>query len=184
MHINHPDWLRDRVAALHAAGSPFTTPAARMRLAIELARTNVDRATGGPFGAVVTDGQGRLLGAGVNLVVSAGCAVLHAEIVALCMAHAALKHHDLRAVAGAPILATSVDPCAMCLGALVWSRIRRLECGACTEDAERIGFDEGPKPADWVDALCARGIHVERPVLRAESDAVLQAYAAGDGPRY
>ncbi len=183
MQVELPGWLQDRVSTLRATAA-MKTPEARMRLAIALARENVDQGTGGPFGAVVTDRQGRLLGVGVNRVVAGRCAILHAEIVALCMAHAVLGHYDLRAAGEAPILSTSVDPCAMCLGALVWSRIRRLECGACTEDAEQIGFDEGPKPVDWVDALVARGIDVARPLLRQDARDVLQIYAARDGLRY
>jgi hypothetical protein len=33
-------------------------------------------------------------------------------------------------------------------GAVPWSGVRRLACGARDEDASDIGFDEGPKMAD------------------------------------
>ncbi len=177
-----PGWLRQRLPELFGAALP-DTPKGRMRLAIALAHENI-RYGGGPFGALVSDAQGVLLGVGVNLVTRGGCALLHAEMVALAMAQRRLKHHDLSTVARQPCLTTSVDPCAMCLGALVWSGIRRLECGATTADAESIGFDEGPKPGTWRRALLRRGLSVQRHILRAEAAAVLRAYAEAGGPRY
>ena len=183
MKVNLPDWLQRRVAGLRHA-SAVQEPAERMQLAIELARENVARGTGGPFGALVCDGEGRLLGLGVNLVTKQRCSLLHAEVVALLLAQERTGDYDLGRAVAAPVLTTSVDPCVMCFGALVWARIRRLECGASTADAEAIGFDEGPKPRRWVAALEQRGIRVVRPLLRASAAAVLKAYAAGGGPRY
>jgi tRNA(Arg) A34 adenosine deaminase TadA len=69
----------------------------------------------------------------------------------------------------------------MCFGAIPWSGVRQLVCGARASDAEAIGFDEGPKPARWVAALEARGIKVVRDIQRAEARAVLREYA---GPLY
>ena len=65
-----------------------------------------------------------------------------------------MKSHDLGAN-GFPIheLVTSCEPCSMCLGAITWSGIRGLACGARGSDAESIGFDEGPKPENWETAL-------------------------------
>ena len=63
-------------------------------------------------------------------------------------------------------LATSAEPCAMCLGAVPWSGVRHLSCAARGEDAEAIGFDEGDKPRDWPRTLEERGISVARDVLR------------------
>jgi len=65
-----------------------------------------------------------------------------------------------------------------------WSGVQRLVCGARDEDARAIGFDEGPKMADWVKALNDRGIIVVRDVLRGEARAVLQEYAAAGGAIY
>ena len=65
----------------------------------------------------------------------------------------------------------------MCLGAIPWSGVRRVVCGARGADACAIGFDEGAKPADWVAALTGRGIEVLRDVLRDEAQAVLRHYA-------
>jgi tRNA(Arg) A34 adenosine deaminase TadA len=157
-----------------------------MRFAIGLARRNVREGTGGPFGAAVFErATGRLLGAGVNLVTFAGCSLLHAEVVALALAQQAAGTYDLGAP-GLPEcqLVSTVDPCAMCLGAVPWSGVAELVCGAAEEDARGIGFDEGDKPADWEGALRARGLGVVRGLLREEARAVLQEYAAAGGVLY
>jgi tRNA(Arg) A34 adenosine deaminase TadA len=81
-------------------------------------------------------------------------------------------------------LVTSCDPCAMCLGATLWSGVRDLECGALRDDAVRIGFDEGPVfPASW-EYLEARGVRVRRGIRRTAAAAVLEDYRRGGGIIY
>lgn len=157
-----------------------------MELAIRLANENVVRGTGGPFGAAVFDlDSGKLLSTGVNIVVPARCSVAHAEILAIILAQQARGTHDLGSMESSPVqLAVSAEPCAMCLGALPWSGIRSLACGAREEDVRAIGFDEGPKVEDWVEELNARGIEVFRDVLRGEATEVLEAYQAAGGRIY
>jgi tRNA(Arg) A34 adenosine deaminase TadA len=72
----------------------------------------------------------------------------------------------------------------MCFGAIPWSGVCRLVCGARDEDARAIGFDEGPKLADWVTALNERGITVLRDILRNEAVSVLREYIASGGIIY
>jgi tRNA(Arg) A34 adenosine deaminase TadA len=81
-------------------------------------------------------------------------------------------------------LVSSTEPCAMCFGSIHWSGVSRLVCGARDADARAIGFDEGPKMAEWQAALVQRGITVERDVLRNEAAAVLQDYLASGGAIY
>ena len=172
-----PGWVR---GFLRRQPSRLADPAARMRLAIALAAENVKRATGGPFGAVVCErASGRIVAVGVNRVEPAGCSHAHAEMLALALAQRAVGGWDLGAP-GLPRheLVSSSEPCAMCFGAIPWSGVTALACGARAADAEAIGFDEGPKPARWVAALERRGISVSRDVLRGEASAVLAAYAA------
>jgi tRNA(Arg) A34 adenosine deaminase TadA len=179
-----------RLPAWIEAAVPDPAPAypgleERMRLVIELARQNVQRKTGGPFGAAVFDlKSGRLLAPGVNLVVPASCSAAHAEIVALSIAQQLVGSHDLGREPAGVELVSSVAPCAMCLGAIPWSGVRRIVCGAREEDARRIGFDEGTKPADWIAALEQRGIGVVQDVCREAAAAVLQEYAAAGGTIY
>jgi tRNA(Arg) A34 adenosine deaminase TadA len=154
----------------------------RMALVLDLARLNVEQG-GGPFAAAVFGGRGDLVAAGVNLVLTTGAPVAHAEIVALGLAGQRLSHHDLGA-AGAVELVTSCEPCAMCLGALPWSGLARVVCGARDADARAVGFDEGDKPADWVEALQARGIEVLVDVEREAAAALLRDYVARGGLVY
>jgi hypothetical protein len=57
-------------------------------------------------------------------------------------------------------------------------------CGARDADAREIGFDEGPKPPDWIAALEERGIAVVRDVLREEARSVLSLYRDSGGALY
>lgn len=158
---------------------------AKMRFAIGLARKNIEHKTGGPFGAAVFETEsGRLVAAGVNLVQSANCSLAHAEMVAIAFAQQALGHYDLGSDGIARELVTSTEPCAMCLGAIPWSGVRRVVCGARGQDACDIGFDEGAKPAHWVRTLEARGIEVVRDVLGDDARAVLSDYLQSGGLIY
>jgi len=163
----------------------ITMVESRMRFVIELSRANVERRTGGPFGAAVFEaGSGQVVGAGVNLVEASNCSFAHAEILAIATAQQTVGHYDLGGGTTAYELVTSAEPCAMCLGAIPWSGIRRVVCGARGEDACAIGFDEGAKPTDWVGELRKRGIDVLRDVLRGEAQAVLRQYAQAGGLIY
>jgi len=72
----------------------------------------------------------------------------------------------------------------MCFGAVPWSGVRSLVCGARKSDAEAAGFDEGEKPANWTQALQERGIQVEQDVLRAEAAAIFDLYRESGGEIY
>ncbi len=173
-----PAWFDTTgIPALHTAEE-------RMRAAVALARRNVEEETGGPFGALVVDHTtGVVLAAGVNIVIPSHDPLAHAELVALALACRARATHTL-AGEGTIELVTTVEPCAMCLGAIPWSGIARLLIGARGDDAQAIGFDEGEKPARWQEALAARGITVVRDILRAEAADVLRSYAARGGMIY
>lgn len=164
----------------------YETDEARMRLAIALARDNVRHGTGGPFGAAVFEqGSGRLVAVGVNAVVRLNNPTAHAEVVALQLAARRIGHFSLAGPGQPPHeIFTSCAPCAMCLGAVLWSGVRRLVTAAQREDAERIRFDEGPVFAESYAYLRARGIATEDGLLRDEARAVLDAYAAGGGTVY
>ena len=170
-----PSWA---IRLARSQQRPILTARDRMRFVIQLALTNVALETGGPFGAAVFETTtGRLVSIGVNLVVATNCSLAHAEIVALANAQQAIGHFDLGAP-GMPKheLVTSCEPCSMCYGAIPWAGVRKVLCGARGGDAEAIGFDEGPKPKNWVTALKKRGIAVSRDLCRDEATAVFQYY--------
>jgi len=157
-----------------------------MQLAIELARLNVEHGTGGPFGAAVFDMESHhLVSVGTNLVTSSNYSMAHAEMVAMSIAQQKLGRFDLGAKEGVRLeLVTSSEPCAMCFGALPWSGIRHLVCGARSEDARAIGFDEGPIHPHWINELNKRGISVETGVCSDEAKAVLDQYSTNGGAIY
>jgi tRNA(Arg) A34 adenosine deaminase TadA len=72
----------------------------------------------------------------------------------------------------------------MCLGATLWSGVKRMVCGASREDATRLQFDEGPVFPESYQYLERSGIRVERNVLRAEANAVMERYRSRGGKIY
>jgi tRNA(adenine34) deaminase len=78
-----------------------------------------------PVGAIVVS-EGRIVGRGWNRNINNSDPTAHAEIVALREAGAAIGNHRL----GECNLFVTIEPCAMCVGALVHARIRRLVYGA------------------------------------------------------
>lgn len=173
--IELPDWARRLAGELP---DRLPEPADRMRLAIDLSRRNVEAGTGGPFGAVVSSvTDGHLIAIGVNRVEPDTCSSAHAEIVALSLAQATLSNWNLAEVQAAPVeLATSCEPCAMCLGAIPWSGVQRVICGATKRDAEVTGFDEGERAGDWIGVLNRRGIEVQTEILQPDAAGVLAEY--------
>jgi tRNA(Arg) A34 adenosine deaminase TadA len=178
-----PPWMKHFVAEEQ---TPLHTAEERMQLVIKLVQLNIEQRTGGPFGAAVFNMEtGELISAGVNLVVPSSCSMAHAEMIAISCAQQKLGNFDLGA-AGLPHfeLVSSSEPCAMCFGALPWSGIRHLVCGADDEDVRAIGFDEGPKHPHWIRELEKRGISVEANVCKAEVAALLKRYAETEGDIY
>ena len=78
-----------------------------------------------PVGAIVVH-DGRIVGRGFNRNILDCDPTAHAEIIALREAGAAIGNHRL----GDSDLFATIEPCAMCAGALVHARIRRLVFGA------------------------------------------------------
>ncbi|WP_210414773.1 nucleoside deaminase [Microlunatus elymi] len=176
--IRLPGWLRTELARLpgHIADRDD-----RIRIVNELAGRNIAEGTGGPFAALVVErDSGKLLSAAVNLVPEVDLALAHAEMIALSLAQAHIGSWNLGAdPARAHSLVINAQPCAMCLGALIWSGIGELEFAASGADVERItGFDEGPVPPDWREQLESRGIAVHAGRSAAEALVVLQDFRA------
>ncbi len=182
IQIDYPDWVEPLVDWDRRYGPDEE----RMRLAIELSAENVRRGTGGPFGAAIFERDtGVLVAVGMNSVVRLNNCTLHGEMVAIMTAQARLGCFTLRSEEGpAYELVTSCEPCAMCLGASLWSGVRRVVCGAHRDDARRLNFDEGPVFPESHAYLEARGIEIVHGVLRDEANAVLELYRSGKGIIY
>jgi tRNA(Arg) A34 adenosine deaminase TadA len=182
VNVRLPSWTE---RFLCETGEVFPSVEDRMGLVVELSHQNVEQKTGGPFGAAVFDHEGRLIAPGINMVVPSNCSILHAEIVAVALAQSVLGRYDIGDAGRLRYdLVASTEPCSMCFGAVPWSGVSRLICGARDEDARYVGFDEGPKLPNWVAELGSRGIAVLRDVLREKAVAVLHEYAAAGGPIY
>lgn len=171
IEIDQPPW----VSELLARGDRYRSDEEKIGLVVELARQNVVRDTGGPFGgAVFPVGGDRPVGVGVNVVEGFHNSVLHAETVALMVAEAELANHDL---AGHELFA-SAEPCAMCLGAVHWANLERVVSSALREDTEAAGFDEGPVFDGSIEYLERRGVAYVRGVRRDEGAEVLRLHVA------
>ena len=105
-------------------------------MGLALAEADLALTTGDvPIGAVVLDETGAVIGAGRNVREAAHDPTGHAEVVALREAAAARGEWRL---AGCTLVVT-LEPCTMCAGAIVLSRLDRLVFGAFDEKAGAVG---------------------------------------------
>ncbi len=121
-----------------------------------------------PVGAVLVDGDGELLAAGHNQPISACDPSAHAEIVTLRQAALKLDNYRLPNTT----LYVTLEPCTMCVGALVHARVKRLVYAA---REPRSGAIESAQQ------LFETGEYNHRPeieggLLAAESSALLTAF--------
>lgn len=108
-----------------------------MRMAIELAESNVKQGQGGPFGAVIVK-DGMVVARSANKVVPLNDPTAHAEVSAIRLACQELGTYSLEGC----VIYTSCEPCPMCLGAIYWARINHIYYANTKADAAAIGFDD------------------------------------------
>ncbi len=100
-----------------------------------------------PIGAVLIDTHtGQIIGRGKNSSISLIDPTAHAEIVALRMACRARQNYRLPRT----ILAVTLEPCLMCVGALVQARIDGLVFGAKDPKAGAICSCLNYKQMNWI----------------------------------
>ncbi len=104
-----------------------------MRRALELAQ-RAQRESEVPVGAVVVLGE-RIIGEGWNRPIATHDPSAHAEIVALRAAGASQRSHRLEGA----MLYVTLEPCAMCIGAILHARLARLVYGALDPKAGACG---------------------------------------------
>jgi tRNA(adenine34) deaminase len=105
-----------------------------MQQAIALAKSAADNGDV-PVGALVVNEQGEVLGTGHNLREESNDPTAHAEIMAMRMAAAKLnswRMDDLTMI-------VTLEPCAMCAGAISQSRFKRVVFGAWDQKAGAVG---------------------------------------------
>jgi tRNA(Arg) A34 adenosine deaminase TadA len=116
-------------------------PAELMQLAIEKCRQGL-AAGQSPFGCAIAR-DGRLLSCSHNTVVLSTDITAHAEVNAI---REACRNTGNILLEGA-IVATTCEPCPMCMAALHWARVDTVYYGATIADAEAAGFNELQVPA-------------------------------------
>lgn len=105
-------------------------------LLLALAESERTRDSGDvPVGAVVLDTDGTVIGTGRNEREASGDPTAHAEVLAL---RAAARHRGEWRLSGCT-LAVTLEPCTMCAGAVVLSRVDRLVYGARDAKAGAAG---------------------------------------------
>ena len=139
-----------------------------MRIALEAAQAAAD-AGETPVGAVVFDpATGEVIAVGANQPIGAHDPTAHAEIVALREAARKLGNYRLTGLG----LAVTLEPCAMCAGAISHARIGALVFGA--EDAKGGAVVHGPRFFDQ--ATCHWRPEVTGGVLAEESADLLRGF--------
>ena len=106
-----------------------------MAKAIELARVSVSTSNDVPVGAIILNEAGEVIATGVNQREMANSPVAHAEIVAIERAAKSLGSWRLDDC----VLVVTLEPCAMCAGAIAQARIPKLVFGAWDEKAGAVG---------------------------------------------
>jgi tRNA(adenine34) deaminase len=145
------------------------TDADFMREALALAR-RAESAGEVPVGAVVAR-SGEILGRGFNSPVSSSDPTAHAEILALREAAAAAGNYRLEDCA----LYVTLEPCAMCAGALVNARLGKLVFGA--RDLRFGGVRSKFRIAD--SELLNHRVEVVEGLLAAECQELIQGFFRG-----
>jgi len=108
-----------------------------LQMAIELAKENVEKGNGGPFGAVIVK-NGEVIATGSNSVTTLNDPTAHAEVTAIRNACKELNSFQLDDCE----IYSSCEPCPMCLGAIYWARPKALYFAADKNDAAKAGFDD------------------------------------------
>ncbi len=116
-------------------------PQQLMRHAIQAARAGIE-AGQSPFGCAIACGA-QLIACRHNTVLATPDITAHAEINALRTACQVTDQvHLIEAV-----VATTCEPCPMCMAALHWAQVATVYYGATIADAARAGFNELHLPA-------------------------------------
>jgi tRNA(Arg) A34 adenosine deaminase TadA len=129
------------------------SPEELMQLAIDKCRVGL-AAGQSPFGCAIARGD-ELLSCSHNTVALTTDITAHAEVNAL---REACRHTGNILLEGA-IVATTCEPCPMCMAALHWARVETVYFGASIADAERAGFNE--LQLSGQDLLRLGGSHVQ-----------------------
>lgn len=142
-----------------------------MGMAINEAYEGIVNGHGGPFGCVIVNRNGDVVGMGHNKVLVRHDPTCHGEIVAIRDACQNLDTHDLSGCT----MYTTAEPCPMCKGAALWANIEKVYYGCNTKDTDSIGFRDDKFYADWNDNSIMKEVGREQ-CLKLFSDYVGQEH--------
>lgn len=137
-------------------------PVELMQLAVDAARAGVVNGQS-PFGCAIARDD-RVLAVAHNTVVASIDITAHAEINALRSACQVAEQVHLEDC----LVATTCEPCPMCMAALHWARVGTVMFGATIADAESAGFNELRVPAAEVLKIGGSKVRLESGVLAEE----------------
>jgi tRNA(adenine34) deaminase len=140
-----------------------------MRRALELARAG-GQAGESPVGAVLVGGEG-VLGEGWNQPITQGDPTAHAEILAIRAAAERVRNYRLSGTT----LYVTLEPCAMCAGAIVAARIKRLVFAA--RDLRFGAVRSKFRVAD--SGLLNHQVEIEEGLMAAEAGQLLSEFFRG-----
>lgn len=152
-------------------------PARLMRMAIDRAHVGV-LAGQTPFGCAIALGD-RIVAAAHNCVWSSVDITAHAEVTAIRMACKEIGQVHL---AGA-IVASTCEPCPMCMAALHWARVAKVYYGASIADAAAAGFNEPLLAAADLVRLAGSPVQLEAGLLANECRALFAAWRSSRGAK-
>ena len=133
-----------------------------MQHAIDIAQQGMSRGQS-PFGCAIADSSGRLIVAH-NTVVLDTDITAHAEINAL--REACRVRGDIH-LTGC-VVASTCEPCPMCMSALHWARVDAVYYGASIADATAAGFNELSVPAEEIVRLGNSPVQLNRDIMAEE----------------
>lgn len=149
-----------------------------MRLAIDIARQGL-AAGQSPFGCAIAVDD-RVVACQHNTVWKTTDATAHAEINAIRQANQQFGSIHLPGA----IVATTCEPCPMCMAALHWARVDTVYYGATITDAADAGFNELFLPAQALVAQGGSDVELIADLLREECRQLFALWQQNQGRSY
>jgi tRNA(Arg) A34 adenosine deaminase TadA len=148
-----------------------------MKLAIETCRVGIE-AGQTPFGCVIARGD-QVLAAAHNTVLQTTDITAHAELNAIREACRAANDIFLDSA----VVATTCEPCPMCMAALHWARVAVVYYGATIQDAQAAGFNELELPAETLARMGNSNVKLVGSLMAEECRQLFQLWKAQPGAR-
>ncbi|MCA9187104.1 MAG: nucleoside deaminase [Pirellulaceae bacterium] len=153
-------------------------PEQLMQLAIDKALDGI-RGGQSPFGCAIAR-DGRVLSVSHNIVWQEMDITAHAEITAI---RAACRSVDAIHLEHA-VVATTCEPCPMCMAALHWARVEVVYFGASIDDATIAGFNELTLPAAELLRIGGSTVKLVPQVLRERCVELFRTWKTNSGRSY